>query len=187
MYPFRASTMKNPFFITSAGLFIIFLFLMGCGEEEEEQLPYPGELIDGTWTGSLISENTGKERSFEAILCYGYDPDILPPYYFDLIGFRTSSKITNVNYLPVGVGGVFKIRSDDRVDTLAATGSFNSGSGLYLRLYRANGSRIYYYLLTNGMISDDTVEGAYEELGPENGDQVDAGTWSGIRAVEQKP
>ena len=164
---------------------VVFMFLVGCGEEEEEQHPHPRELIDGTWTGSLISETTGRERFFEAILSYG-NPDILPPYYYDLIGFRTSSKITNVNYTPVGVHGVFKIRSDDRVDTLAVGGSFNSGSGLYLRLYRANGSRIYYYWLTNGMISDDMVEGAYEEFGLKNGDQVDAGTWSGIRAVEQK-
>ena len=47
---------------------VVFMFLAGCGEEEEEQYPHPGELIDGTWIGSLISENTGKERSFEAIL-----------------------------------------------------------------------------------------------------------------------
>ena len=99
---------------------VVFMFLAGCGEEEEEQHPYPRELINGTWAGSLISETTGKERPFEAILCYGYDPDILPPYYSDLI--RSSSKITDANTTLVGVHGVFKIRSNDQVDTLAAGG-----------------------------------------------------------------
>ncbi len=179
--------MKYSTFITSAGLFIIFLFLMGCGEEEEEQHPHPGELIDGTWTGSLISENTGKERSFEAILSYGEDPDILPPYYYDFLGIRTSSKITDVNYTPVGVSGVFKIHSDSQVDTLIGkTGGFSFEWGLSMEL-KADG--FIKYWLTNGMISDDTVEGSYKEfeLKDERKSQVDAGTWIGIRAVEQKP
>ncbi|MFH1009208.1 MAG: hypothetical protein V1800_17165, partial [Candidatus Latescibacterota bacterium] len=109
---------------------VVFMLLAGCGEEEEEEHPYPGELINGTWTGSLISENTGKERSFEAILCYGEDPDILPPYYYDLIGIRTSSKIANADIL-VDVTGVFEIRSDDQVDTLAVGGGILSGDHIW--------------------------------------------------------
>ena len=45
------------------------------------------------------------------------------------------------------------------------------------------------YRLINGTISDDTVEGYYNEFELKDGgkSRVDAGTWSGIRAVGQKP
>ncbi len=176
-------------FILSAAMLTISLFLVGCGEEEQQQ-PDPREIIDGTWTGSLISETTSKEKPFEAILCCGEDPDILPPYYYDLFGISIISKITNVNYTPVGVNGVFTIRSDDRVDTLRANGPFCSPfKDLYLRLYVDGHSFYCIKYELRGSITNRMVEGSYEEFGLENGhrSQVDAGTWSGIRTVEQKP
>ena len=113
----------------------------------------------------------------------------MPPYYYDLLGIRTSSKITDVNTTPVGVHGVFKIRLDDQVDTLAVTGYCNFECGLSLELSRANGAYFPKYWLRNGMISEDTVEGGYQQYDLENEDhpQIVAGIWRGIRAVGQKP
>ena len=84
---------------------------------------------------------------------------------------------------------MFKIRSDDQVDTLAVTGYFNFECGLGLELSRANGAYYPKYRLRNGMISDDTVEGGYQQYDLENEDhpQVDAGIWTGIRTAKLNP
>ncbi len=167
---------------------VLYMFLLtvslplfvGCGKEEQ---PNPREIIDGTWIGSFISEGTEKERSFEAILCYGEDPDILPPYYYDF--FRKSAKITGVSTTLVGVHGVFKIQSNDQVDTLVVNGGFSFEWGLNLELDE-DISRSAKYRLMNGMISDNRVDGSYEEFGFKDGDRfkVDTGMWNGIRILE---
>lgn len=166
------------------------LCLVGCGQDEEPQ-PYPGDLIDGAWRGTFVSENTGQEKSFDAILCFGFDPDILPPYYYDLMGYDPigrTPRITNVERVLVGVSGVFRIRSNDQVDTLGANGSFSFESGLSLELSAAP-SHFENYRLRNGMIDDDMVQGSYKEFRLEDGQraQIDAGTWKGTRTERMKP
>ncbi len=167
---------RKCFVTIPASVVIISVFLAGCGEDEE---PDPGEIINGLWTGNLISENTGQEKTYEAILSYGFNDDIMPPYYLDLI--ESSPKIAA---LPVGVNGVFKIQSDNQVDTLVVRGGFSLtwGLGLELGVVSADGFFITYKLM-KGIIMDDMVEGSHEEFGIKDGDryQVDAGIWSGTR------
>ena len=166
--------------LTFAVVFIISPFLSGCGEQEERP-PYPGDVINGTWTGSLISDSTGRERTFEAMLCYREDykedTELLPPYYIPLY-YRTPKEIAPE------VIGVFKIRSDDKVDTLMVIGfiPFHEEWKLFLRLIvqhrKHKPEKIEFEM--EGIVSDDTVEGSYAEYGEKY--RVDTGIWRGIRA-----
>jgi len=171
---------------------LVWVCLAACARDEDQDTrPYPGDLIDGVWTGVFVSENTGQQKSFEAILCYGFDPEILPPYYYDLAGWdrvARASRIASTERNLVGVEGVFEIRSDHGVDTLAANGGFTFECGLHLDL-SSDGFYSRPYELRSGMIDNDIVQGSYKESGLEDGQraQIGAGTWSGTRTVRLKP
>ncbi len=169
--------MRKSFVTNLSSVVILSLFLAGCGEEKEE--PDPGEIINGLWTGSLISENTGQENTFEGILTYGFYDDLMPPYYFDII-----ERIPKIAAIPVGVHGAIEIQSNNQVDSLVVWGSFSFTWGLSMELgvFSADGFFIKYRLI-NGIIRDNMVEGSHKEfeLRDEGRYLVDAGIWSAIR------
>ncbi len=167
--------MRKSFVTNLSSVVILSLFLAGCGEEKEE--PDPGEIINGLWTGSLISESTGDEKTFEAILSFS-NLDILPPHFFDIM--KKSPKITDT---PGGVAGVFIIQSDAQVDTLISDSYRFSFEWPLVIFIRAGGSSPpKYRLTTSGIVNSPMMEGTYEEFGPRGeGNTIDSGTWSALR------
>ncbi len=175
--------------ITATSVFIISLFSAGCGEKgvieevieegdyEDPDIKEVRNIIDGLWTGSLISESTGEEKTFVAILNYG-NMDLLPPYYSDIA--NRSPKNTDT---PLGVGGVFIILSDAQADTLIS-GSYRFSFEWPLVIFLRAGA-FYppkYQLTTSGIVNNPMMEGTYDAFGPSGEeDIIDAGIWSAIR------
>ena len=178
--------MSKVSFITSTSVFIISLFLAACGEDKvikvlsEDQDIDPKEvqnIISGLWTGSLISESTGDEKTFEGTLSFG-NLHIMPPYFYDI--FKRRLKITDT---PLNVGGVLIILSDAQVDTLIADSqSFSFKWPLVISLRAGELYPAKYRLTTRGIVNSPMMDGTYEEFGLTQKEiAIDAGTWSAIR------